>query len=207
MGVSLWTAEAPLILASKSASRRALLAAALLDVEAMPADVDERAVEIRYLAGGGPAQGLAAALAQAKALAVSAIRPDAYCLGADQTLILEGRLMHKASDLGEAARSLAALAGHTHELTSAFCVARGGHALGADEDRVFLTMRPLDPAQIATYLSFAGPDVIASVGAYQLEGLGQHLFEKVDGDHSTVLGLPMLKLLAWMRGKGLLALR
>ncbi len=207
MTVSLWVAEAPLVLASKSASRRALLAATGLEVEAVPADVDERVIEARYLAGDGPAQGLAAALAQAKALAVSAIRPDAYCLGADQTLTFEGRLMHKAADLGEAARSLAALAGHTHELTSAFCIARAGRALGADEDRAYLAMRPLDPNQIATYLFFAGPSVIASVGAYQLEGLGQHLFEKVDGDHSTVLGLPMLKLLSWMRSKGLLALR
>ena len=175
--------------------------------EVVAPDVDERAIEARFLSEDRPSDGLAAALAQAKALAVSALRPDAYCVGADQTLTVEGRRLHKPSDLEGAASSLAVLAGQTHELISAFCVARQGRALGAGEDRALLTMRPLDAEQIAAYLALAGPGIIASVGAYQLEGVGMHLFERVEGDYSTVLGLPMLKLLAWLRGAGLIALR
>ena len=125
----LWRAAAPLILASRSQSRRALLSAAGLDAESVSPDVDEREVENRYLAGGGALGTVALELAQAKALAVSAMRPDAYCIGADQTLTLEGRILHKSSDFAEAAQTLAALSGKTHRLTSAFCVARAGQPL------------------------------------------------------------------------------
>ncbi len=203
----LWAVGAPLVLASKSTSRRALLTAAGFDVEVLPADVDERAVEADYVANDRPAEGLAGALAEAKALAVSVLSPEAYVLGADQTLACEGRLLHKAADLVEAAETLAMLEGRTHILTSAYCVARGGRILGGGADRALLKMRPLAADQISGYLAFAGPDIISSLGAYQIEGIGIHLFERVDGDHSTVLGLPMLKLLAWFRREGLLVLR
>ena len=203
---SLWRAAQPLILASKSPSRRALLWAVGLDAEVIAAQVDERALEDRHLARGGSLESLAGELAQAKALAVSAIRPHAYCLGADQTLTLEGRIFHKASDFDEARRSLAALSGKTHRLTSAFCVARGGQSLVVDGDHADLRMRPLDPVTISRYLDRAGPAALASVGGYQVEGLGAHLMDRIEGEHSVVLGLPMLRLLAWLRRESLISL-
>jgi septum formation protein len=201
-----WRGPAPLILASRSRSRRALLSAVGLDVEAVAADIDERALEDRRLAAGASLEGLATELARAKALAVSALRPDAYCLGADQTLTLEGRIFHKSRDFAQAALSLAELAGKTHHLTSAFCVARGGESLVADSESASLRMRPLDPATISRYLDRAGPEILECVGAYQVEGLGAHLFDRIEGDHSVVLGLPMFKLLAWLRRENLISL-
>lgn len=129
-----WSGDAPLALASKSPSRRALLAACGLEAETLAVDLDERDEEDRYFAAGGAPEGLARRLACAKAFAASAIRRDAYCLAADQTLTVGTRLLHKARDRVEAAQSLAALAGRTHRLTSAFCVARAGRTLVVDED-------------------------------------------------------------------------
>ena len=169
-------------------------------------EVDERALEDRYFAGGGSIENVAVELARAKALAVSAKRPDAYCIGADQTLTLEGRILHKAKDLDEAAQTLAALSGKTHRLTSAFCVARAGQALVVHRDHADIRMRALDSDEISRYLERVGLSVLASVGVYQGEGLGIHLFERIEGDHSVVLGLPMLSLLAWMRRENLISL-
>jgi septum formation protein len=194
------------VLASKSASRRRLLASAGLAFDIEAADIDERALERAFLAEGGPLEALALALARAKALAVSARRPGAPCIGADQTLTLEGRLVHKSATPAAAARTLRALSGRTHRLTSAFAVARDGRVLDDGQDRADLTMRPLDSRQIALYLACAGPGALATVGVYQIEGLGVHLFEAIEGDHATILGLPMLKLLACLRREGLLAL-
>jgi septum formation protein len=202
----LWRGDGPLVLGSGSASRRALLRAAGLDAEFTAPEVDERAVEDRYLAGGGSLENVASELAQAKALAVSAERPQAYCIGADQTLTLEGKILHKSRDLIEAARTLAELSGKTHRLTSAFCVARAGQALVVHRDHADLRMRTLDLAEISRYLERAGPSVLSSVGVYQGESLGIHLFEHIEGDHSVVLGLPMLSLLAWMRRENLISL-
>jgi nucleoside triphosphate pyrophosphatase len=202
----LWRGEGPLVLASSSESRRALLSAAGLEAQSVTPKVDERALEDRYLAGGGSIESVAVELARAKALAVSAKRPDAYCIGADQTLTLEGRIFHKSRDLGEAAQTLAALSGRTHRLTSAFCVARGGEALAVHRDHADIRMRALDPNEISRYLERVGRSVLASVGAYQGEGLGIHLFEHIEGDHSVVVGLPMLSLLAWMRRENLISL-
>ena len=202
----LWRGARPLVLASRSESRRALLSAAGLDAESIAPEVDERALEDRYLAEGGAIDDVAIELARAKALAVSAKRPDAFCIGADQTLTLAGRILHKSRDLVEAAKTLGALAGKTHRLTSAFCVALAGHPLVVHRDHADLRMRTLDPSEISRYLERAGPGVLASVGVYQGEGLGIHLFEHIEGDHSVVLGLPMLSLLAWMREKNLVSL-
>ncbi|HEY1943761.1 MAG TPA: Maf family protein [Roseiarcus sp.] len=202
----LWTAREALVLASKSASRRQLLAGAGLEFDIEPAEIDERALEDEFLGKGGPVEKLALALARAKALEVSARRANALCLGADQTLSLEGRLVHKSATLEAAAETLAALSGRRHRLTSAFALARGGRLVGEGEDSAVLTMRPLDARAIARYLEVAGPQVLASVGVYQLEGLGVHLFESVEGDHTTILGMPMLKLLACLRREGALAL-
>jgi septum formation protein len=203
---SLWIGALPIVLASKSPSRRALLAGAGLPFEVEPADIDERGVEESLTQRGEPGTGLALALARAKALAVSARRPGALTLGADQTLTLDGRPMHKAPTRAAAAAALQAMSGRGHRLTSAFALARDGAILAEDSDSADMTMRALDAAQIARYLDTAGPAVLASVGAYQIEGLGAHLFESISGDHATILGLPMLKLLAALRGLGLLAL-
>jgi septum formation protein len=201
-----WRGAEPLILASKSHSRSALLSAVGLDAEVVSADIDERACEDRHLATGGSLESLAIELARAKALAVSALRPDAYCLGADQTLTLEGRIIHKSRDFSEAAQTLAALAGKTHRLTSAFCIARSGESLVVDSDHANLRMRRLDPVAISRYLDRAGPTVLKCVGVYQVEALGAHLFDRIEGDYSVVLGLPIFKLLPWLRRENLIFL-
>jgi septum formation protein len=202
----IWRGPPPLVLASGSESRRALLSAAGLDAEFIAPGVDERTLEDGHLARGGSLEGVALELARAKALVVSAERPDAYCIGADQTLTFEGRILHKARDFAEAAQTLAALAGKTHRLTSAFCVARARQPLVVHRDHADVRMRALDPGEISRYLKRAGPGVLTSVGVYQGEGLGVHLFERIEGDHSVVLGLPMLSLLAWMRRENLISL-
>jgi septum formation protein len=202
----LWTGGAPLILASKSEARRALLNAAGLDTEILAANINERALEHRFFADDGAPEDLAPALAEAKALAVSALRPEAFCLGADQTLALGNTIMHKPRDLDDAAQSLAILSGRTHRLNSAFCIARSGKTLVLEADYADLHMRTLDQQTIARYLDLAGPSVLSSVGAYQIEGLGVNLFDRVEGDFATILGMPMFKLLAWLRCQHLIAL-
>ena len=201
-----WSAQTALVLASRSKIRRELLQAAGIHPEIIAADVNEREIENDYLTRGSPVENLASALAQAKAEAVSAERPESYCLGADQVLLVDGRVMHKPGSLAEAAESIASLSGRTHCLISAFCIVRSRRAISADADRAFLTMRPLGRGAITRYLDLAGSAVTTSVGAYQFEGLGRHLFERVEGDCSTIQGLPMLKLLAALRGAGLVSL-
>ncbi len=203
---SLWIGRERLILASKSGSRRHLLEAAGLAFDIEAADVDERGLESAHLARGEPGETLAPALARAKAIEVSARRPGALCVGADQTLTLEGRLIHKSETLEAAADTLRALGGRRHRLTAAFALARDGRVLHEGQDHADMTMRALDSKQIAVYLACAGPGVLASVGVYQIEGVGVHLFEAIDGDHATILGLPMLQLLACLRREGTLAL-
>jgi septum formation protein len=202
---SIWIG-APPVLASKSAGRRRLLEAAGIPVEVLPAAIDERAIEQDFLSSGGQPTGVAAALARAKAIGVSARRPGALCIGADQTLTLHGEALHQAPTLAQARAQLSRLAGHTHTLTSAACVARDGKSLFEAADNAALTMRPLDDDAIARYFDIAGPDVLQSVGGYQIEGLGVHLFEKIAGDHATIVGLPLLPLLAWLRGAGFVRL-
>lgn len=197
-----WLGPAPLLLASTSATRRLLLESAALPVDTESPGVDERAVEAAS-AGLSP-QGLAQALARAKAEAVATRHPGRVVVGADQVLALDGSVFHKPASL-EAARShLARLAGHTHALHSAVALVRDGRTdLFVETAR--MTMRPLAADGIESYLACAGEArVCASVGGYQLEGPGIHLFERVEGDHSTILGLPLLPLLARLRSAGLL---
>ena len=203
---SLWKGPVRPTLASGSATRRLLLESARIAVDVEAAHVDERALEDAFLASGGAPSAVATELARAKALAVSRRRPGVYCIGADQTLLFDGRLAHKAASMDEAARNLARLAGRTHALVAGVCVARDGAAEFTASQRARLTMRALDEGAIRRYLDAAGSDVLSSVGAYQIEGFGIHLFETIDGDHSTILGLPLLPLLRWLRGQGLLAL-
>jgi septum formation protein len=200
--MTLWRGKNPLILASQSRARQTLLANAGISFEAVPADVDERGLQkTSGLAAPGE---VAALLARAKALAVSQQKPGRFVIGADQTLALGMRLFSKPANRLQAAEQLRALAGHSHELHSAVAVARDGRILFANGAVAHMTMRRLGEAEIDAYLDEAGEAVTSSVGAYQLEGLGIHLFERIEGDHFTILGLPLLPLLAFLRSERLL---
>ena len=196
-----WCPTEPLILASGSRTRRDLLAGAGLPIKAVPAAIDERAVEAE--AGALPPASLALHLARAKARAVAARHPGRVVLGADQVLECDGAVLHKPADRAAAAGHLARLQDRTHALHSAVALVHGTGEDGFVET-ARLTMRPLDDAAIDAYLELAGPAVTTSVGAYQLEALGIHLFARIEGDHSTILGLPLLPLLARLRAMGLL---
>ncbi len=201
--MTIWRGAKPLILASQSRARQALLAGAGIVFEAIPAELDERAVQ---RASGLSAPGdIAALLAREKAISVSSHHPGRLVVGADQILALGERLFSKPADRAQAAGQLQALAGRTHELHSAVAIVRDGETLFADVSVARLTMRPLDDGAISAYLDAAGDAVLASVGAYQVEGLGVHLFEHIAGDHFTILGLPLPPLLAFLRGQALLA--
>jgi septum formation protein len=201
--MSLWRGKYPLILASQSRARLALLANAGINFEAVPAEIDERAVQ---QASGLSAPGdIAAFLAREKALSVSSRQPGKFVIGADQTLALGDRLFSKPASRAQAAEQLRTLAGRSHELHSAVAVARDGKILFERADIARMTMRRLGEAEIEAYLNEAGKAVTTSVGAYQLEGLGVHLFQRVEGDHFTILGLPLLPLLAFLRSERLLA--
>lgn len=192
-----------MILASQSHARQMLLANAGIDFEAKPAGIDERALQ-QSSQLSAPAD-IAALLAGEKAVAISRQQPDRYVVGADQTLALGDRLFNKPSGRAQAAEQLRALAGRTHALNSAIAVARGGKIVFAHVAVAQMTMRSLSEPEIAAYLERAGEAVTSSVGAYQLEGLGVHLFERIEGDHFTILGLPLLPLLAFLRSEKLLA--
>ena len=203
--MTLWTPPLPLILASASAARRAMLAEAGLPVDAMAATVDERAIDAPLRAAGAPPQAIAAALARAKARAVSALHPGRIVLGADQVFDCAGRIFDKARDRAEAEAHLAEWQGRSHRLTSAACVAVDGVIVIEVADEAHLTLRPLSPAAIAAYVASAGPALTRSVGAYEIEGLGAHLFARIEGDHFTIRGLPLFALLGAFRAEGWLA--
>jgi septum formation protein len=204
MAMTIWRAEAPLVLASQSLARQALLGGAGLAFEAIPANIDERALQ-QSVALASPGD-IASFLAREKAVSVSISERGKYVIGADQTLALGERLFTKPAGRDEAAKQLRALAGRVHELHSAVAVALDGGIVFEDIAVARMTMRRLTEAEIAAYLDQAGDKVTSSVGAYQLEGLGVHLFERVEGDHFTILGLPLLPLLAFFRSQRLLAL-
>ncbi len=204
MAMTIWRGKSPLILASQSGARKMLLANAGIAFEAMPADIDERAIQEN--SGLSAPAGIALLLAREKALFVSSGRPGRFVVGADQTLALGDRLFTKPAGRDQAAEQLRALAGQVHELHSAVAVAQDGKILFADTSVARMSMRPLREDEITAYLSQAGEAVTTSVGAYQLESLGVHLFERIDGDHFTILGLPLLSLLAFLRSENLLAI-
>jgi septum formation protein len=202
--MTLWCGKDPLILASQSRTRQALLANAGISFESDPAEIDERQIQktSRLSAPGD----IAALLAREKSLLVSGRRPGRYVVGADQTLALGNQLFSKPADRTQAAAQLRALAGRAHELHSAVAVARDGKILFENVTIARMTMRRLSETEIDAYLDEAGAAVVSSVGAYQLEGLGVHLFELVEGDHFTILGLPLLPLLAFLRSEQLLGI-
>src|SRR5262252_7948322 len=200
---ALWLVEQPLVLASRSAVRRAMIEATGIPLEIAPADIDERTVEQR--AGAGTAADVASLLAREKSRTGCAGRKGRLVVGADQTLALGRTRFTRPVDRDTAREQLKTLAGRTHELHSAVAVARDGRVLFSKVDTAKLTMRELSDAFLDAYLDTAGDAVLASVGGYQLEGLGSHLFERIEGDYFTILGLPLFALLGFLRREGCLA--
>ncbi|MBB6011234.1 septum formation protein [Aquamicrobium lusatiense] len=191
-----------LVLASGSPFRKAMLVSAGVDVEAVPAEIDERAVEAPLQDSGVSPEDVAVILAEAKALEVSERRPGALVLGCDQTLSLGDEVFHKPAGMEGARRHLLALSGKTHQLNSAAVLVRNGEVLWRHVGIANLTMRKLEPAFIGRHLARVGDKALSSVGAYQIEGEGIQLFEKVEGDHFTIVGLPLLPLLSELRRLG-----
>jgi septum formation protein len=202
--MTLWRGPKALILASQSRARKMLLANAGIDFKAVPADIDERAIQ-QTSRVSAPDE-IAGLLAREKALWVSQRKPGHHVIGADQTLALGDRLFNKPGGRAAAAEQIRSLSGQTHTLHSAIVVALDGQIVFETVAVARMTMRSLRDADIAAYLDAAGEAVTESVGAYQLEGLGVHLFERIEGDHSTILGLPLLPLLGFLRSQHLLAL-
>jgi septum formation protein len=195
--MTIWRGMHPLILASQSRSRKMLLANAGLTFETIPADIDERAIQqAAKISAPGEIAGL---LAREKARFVSGQKAGHHVVGADQTLALGSRLLNKPGGRAGAAEQIRALAGQTHELHSAIAVALDGKIVFETIVVARMSMRPLSEDDIRGYLDAAGDAVTSSVGAYQLEGLGVHLFERIEGDYFTILGLPLLHLLAFFR--------
>jgi len=198
----LWLEKAPLVLASKSEVRWKILAGAGIPVEVKPAEIDERAVEAQGRVSEAGA--VARLLARAKAKAVAADAPGRLVLGADQTLTLDGRRFSKPADRNRAREQLKALRGKTHQLHSAIALVRGDTVLFEHIELASLTMRGFSEAFLETYLDTVGAATYASVGGYQIESAGIHLFEKIEGDYFTILGLPLLPLVAYLRQAGAL---
>ncbi len=194
----------PIILASASPSRIALMTAAAVPFTARPAPIDERMIEAPLLAAGASADHIAADLAKAKALAVGREAPEAIVIGADQTLELDGELWTKPGDMAEAREQLARLSGRTHALHTAAAVARHGVITWRESVTARLTVRPLTAAAIDAYLARVGEAALKSVGAYQIEGPGIQLFDAIDGDYFAILGLPLLPLIRYLRAEGAL---
>ena len=201
--MSLWLADRPLVLASKSASRRLLLQSAGIPIEVLAADIDERGMEAK--AGLTDPGAVAALLARGKAIAVSARQPDRLVIGADQTLALGQRRFSKPVDRAVAREQLRVLRGQSHALHSAVAIVRDGKPIFEHCAVARLAMRAFSDRFLESYLDAAGDAVTASVGAYQVEGLGVQLFERIEGDHSTILGLPLLPVLDALRHAGALS--
>lgn len=195
-----------LILASQSAGRRLLLEKAGVPHRAMTATCDEETEKERLRAAGADARTLAAGLAAAKALSVSRLDPEALVLGCDQTLALDtGEMFDKAPTLDALAEQLRILSGRTHSLFAGLALARGGVIVWEVLEEARMTMRPLTDAFIDAYLADEGEGLLSGVGGYRIEGRGIQLFERIEGDQFTIIGLPLLALLAYLRSAGVIA--
>jgi septum formation protein len=192
------------VLASASPTRAALLAQAGLDVLKDPADIDEAALKASCRHDGFDAAHCAEALAETKAKTVSLRHRGALVVGADQLLVAGERWLDKPPSLAEARLQLLALRGREHELVTAVCVMRDGAAMWRFVDRPRLVMRPFSDRFLEAYLAAAGGDLSNMVGAYRLEGLGAQLFARIEGNYFSILGLPLLPLLGFLRGQGVL---
>lgn len=188
-----------IILASSSPFRKALLANAGIAFAAVKPDIDERAAEAPLKDSGATPEDVALVLAVAKAAEVSERHRGALVIGSDQTLSLGDEIFHKPADMEGARRHLLGLSGKTHQLNSAVALIRNGETLWSNVAIARLTMRVLDPAFIGRYLARVGDKALSSVGAYQIEGEGIQLFEKIEGDYFTIVGLPLLPLFAALR--------
>ncbi len=191
----------PLLLASGSVVRANLLRGAGVTFGIQNSRVDEDAIKERFADSNIDA--LTILLAEAKALAVSGENPEALVIGADQILSCNGERFDKPRDMREARSNLQKFRGTTHRLHSGLVIALGGKIVWRHSDHADLTMRPFSDAFLDEYLTLVGDRVLASVGCYQLEGAGIQLFEKMTGDYFTILGLPLLPLLAELRSRGL----
>lgn len=191
-----------IILASGSPFRKKMLEDAGISFEVARPEIDERAVESAVEGSGLTPGDLASILAEAKALDVSQRAPGKLVIGTDQTLSLGDEVFHKAKDMEEARRRLLALSGQTHQLNSAVVIVRDGDVVWRHVAVAHLTMRELDPGFIGRHLSSVGEIALSSVGAYQIEGKGIQLFERIDGDHFTIVGMPLIPLLAKLRDLG-----
>lgn len=191
-----------LVLASSSPFRRMLLENAGLTFESRAADIDERQIEASHDHAGPEA--VASILATAKAQDVSRHFPDAFVIGSDQTMSLADRVYHKAKDRAEARQNLMSLSGRTHKLNSAVTIVKNGTVVWEHIAFAELTARDLTEAFVDRYLDRIGDKAFSSVGGYQLEGEGIHLFSAIEGDYFTILGLPMLPLLQELRQLGII---
>lgn len=196
--------EPRVILASGSVTRRALLSAAGVTFEARTADVDETALKQAARAGRHDAEAAALQLAEAKAAAIAAGEPRALVIGADQILVCGDAWYDKPADLEAARVQLLTLRGRTHGLATAVTCFRDGRPVWRHVETPRLTLRDFSPAFLDAYVALEGERILGSVGAYRLEGPGAQLFARVEGDHSAILGLPLLPLLGFLRGAGVL---
>jgi nucleoside triphosphate pyrophosphatase len=201
-GNAFWREAKPLILASKSSARAALLSQTRIPFIIEAADVDEREAEAPLRRSGAAAREIGAHLARIKAQVVAANHGDHIVVGADQTLALANRMFTKPVNRDEALDQLRALSGQEHALHSAICLVRAGKVLFETSETARMRMRSLSEPFLTAYADAAGATLTASVGAYQVESLGIHLFESIAGDHPTILGLPLIPLLAFLRRNG-----
>ena len=199
------TAPPALILASASASRASMLRNAGLTVTATPARIDEDAVRQSVRSEGGSADAAARLLAELKARQISRNQGDAFVIGADQMLECGGDWFDKPESLTDARRHLQRLRGQRHMLLTAAVVVRGGTVIWSHAETATLAMRPFSDAFLDVYLDRIGEEALETVGGYRLEGIGAQLFSRIDGDFFTILGLPLLPLLDFLRGHGILA--